>query len=159
MENKSTWGGARKGAGAPVRLADADKRKNRAIPFSDKEWAEIGRKASGKDMSKSELVRSAVFSPKAEKTWNVAVGNVSYAITEDMFRDLTDAFDVHNVMDIPVFKKAWCEYENCEELPAIDHMEYYATDFVDWVLVEQKSEYYNLIGLTDENDQIHEEYR
>ena len=159
MENKSTWGGARKGAGAPVRLNEEDKRKNRAIPFSDKEWAEIGRKASGKDMSKSELVRNAVFAHKAEKTWNVAVGNVSYAITEDMFRDLTDCFDVHNVMDIPVFEKAWLEYEGGDKLPAIDHMEYYATDFVDWVLVEQKSEYYNLIGLTDENDQIHEEYR
>lgn len=159
MENKNTWGGARTGAGAPVRLADADKRKNRAIPFSDKEWSEIGRKASGKDMSKAELIRNAVFAPKAEKVWNVAVGSVSYAITEDMFTELSDAFDIHNVMDIPVFEKAWCEYENCEELPAIDHMEYYAVDFVDWVLTDQKSEYYNLIGLTDENDQIFEEYR
>lgn len=121
MENKSNWGGARKGAGAPVRLADADKRKNRAIPFSDKEWAEIGRKASGKDMSKAELIRNAVFAPKKEK--------------------------------------AWLEYEGGDKLPAIDHMEYYATDFVDWVLGEQKSEYYNLIGLVDENDQIFEEYR
>lgn len=66
MENKSTWGGARKGAGAPVRLADADKRKNRAIPFSDKEWAEIGKKA-GNTMSKAEFIRNAVFTPKKEK--------------------------------------------------------------------------------------------
>lgn len=159
MENKNTWGGARKGAGAPVRLADADKRKNRAIPFSDKEWREIGRKASGKDMSKSELVRSAVFTPNKEKTWNVAVGNVAYTITEDMFTELSDAFDIHNVMDIPVFEKAWCEYEEADKLPAIDHMEYWATDFVDWVLRDQKSEYYNLIGLVDENNQIFEEYR
>lgn len=158
MEIKSTWGGARKGAGAPVRLNDEDKRKNRAIPFSDKEWAEIGKKA-GNAMSKAELIRNAVFAPKKEKVWNIAVGNTAYAITEDMFRDLTDFFDVHNVMDIPVFEKAWLEYEGGDKLPAIDHMEYYATDFVDWVLVEQKSEYYNLIGLTDENDQIHEEYR
>lgn len=158
MENKNTWGGARKGAGAPVRLNEEDKRKNRAIPFSDKEWSEIGRNAMGKDMSKSELVRSAVFAPKKEKTWNVAVGNVAYTITEDMFTELSDAFDIHNVMDIPVFEKAWCEYEEADKLPAIDHMEYWATDFVDWVLTDQKSEYYNLIGLTDENDQIFEEY-
>lgn len=158
METKSTWGGARKGAGAPVRLADADKRKNRAIPFSDKEWAEIGRKASGKDMSKSELVRSAVFAPKAEKVWNIAVGNTAYAITEDMFTMLTDSFDIHEVLGGAKFEKAWLEYEGGNKLPAIDHMEYYATDFVDWVLVEQKSEYYNLIGLVDENDQILEEY-
>ncbi len=159
MENKSTWGGARKGAGAPVRLADADKRKNRAIPFSDKEWSEIGRKASGKDMSKAELIRNAVFTHKAEKVWNVAVGNVSYALTEDMFTMLTDAFDIHEVLGGATFEKAWCEYEECEELPAVDHMEYYSTDFVDWVLRDQKSEYYNLIGLTDENDKIFEEYR
>lgn len=158
MEYKSTWGGARKGAGAPARLADADKRKNRAIPFSDKEWSEIGRKASDKDMSKAELIRNAVFTPKAEKVWNVTVGNVSYGITEDMFRDLTDCFDIHNVMDIPVFEKAWLEYEGGDKLPAVDHMEYYSTDFVDWVLTDQKSAYYNLIGLTDENDQIFEEY-
>lgn len=158
MENKSNWGGARKGAGAPVRLADADKRKNRAIPFSDKEWSEIGKKV-GNGMSKAEFIRNAVFAPKAEKVWHIAVGNTAYAITEDMFRDLTDAFDIHNVMDIPVFEKAWLEYEGGDKLPAIDHMEYYATDFVDWALVEQKSEYYNLIGLTDENDQIFEEYR
>ena len=158
MENKSTWGGARKGAGAPVRLADADKRKNRAIPFSDKEWSEIGKKV-GNGMSKAEFIRNAVFIPKKEKVWHIAVGNTAYAITEDMFRDLTDAFDIHNVMDSTTFEKAWCEYEECEELPAVDHMEYYSTDFVDWVLVEQKSEFYNLIGLTDENDQIFEEYR
>lgn len=158
MENKSTWGGARKGAGAPVRLNEEDKRKNRAIPFSDKEWSEIGRKASGKDMSKAELIRNAVFAKK-ETVWNVAVDNTAYVITEDMFRDLTDAFDVHEVMDSTTFEKAWCEYENCEELPGIDHMEYYSTDFVDWVLREQKSEYYNLVGLTDENDRIFEEYR
>ena len=159
MTTKKQWGGARKGAGAPVRLNEADKRKNRAIPFSDKEWSEIGRKASGKDMSKAELIRNAVFTPKKAKPWIVAVGNVAYVITEDMFRELTDCFDVHNVMDSAIFEKAWCEYENCEELPGVDHMEYYATDFVDWVLRDQKSEYYNLVGLTDENDQIFEEYR
>lgn len=158
MENKSTWGGARKGAGAPVRLNEEDKRKNRAIPFSDKEWSEIGKKV-GNGMSKAEFIRNAVFAPKAEKVWHIAVGNTAYAITEDMFRDLTDAFDIHNVMDSTTFEKAWCEYEECEELPAVDHMEYYSTDFVDWVLQEQKSEFYNLIGLTDENDQIFEEYR
>lgn len=157
MENKNTWGGARKGAGAPVRLNEEDKRKNRAIPFSDKEWSEIGRKA-GSEMSKAELIRNAVFAKK-ETVWNVAVGNVAYTITEDMFRDLTDAFDVHNVMDIPVFEKAWLEYEGGDKLPAVDHMEYYSTDFVDWVLTDQKSEFYNLIGLVDENDQIFEEYR
>lgn len=159
MTTKKQWGGARKGAGAPVRLADADKRKNRAIPFSDKEWSEIGRKASGKDMSKAELIRNAVFASKKAKPWIVAAGNVAYTITEDMFRDLTDAFDVHEVLDNADFENAWCEYEECEELPGIDHMEYYATDFVDWVLRDQKSEYYNLIGLTDENDKIFEEYR
>lgn len=158
MENKSTWGGARKGAGAPVRLADADKRKNRAIPFSDKEWSEIGKKV-GNGMSKAEFIRNAVFAHKKEKVWNIAVGNTAYVLTEDMFTMLTDAFDIHEVLGGATFEKAWLEYEGGDKLPAVDHMEYYATDFVDWVLAEQKSEYYNLIGLVDENDQILEEYR
>ena len=41
MDNKRNWGGARKGAGAPVTVKPNDKRKQRAISLSDTEYKEL----------------------------------------------------------------------------------------------------------------------
>ena len=59
MDNKRNWGGARKGAGAPVTVKPNDKRKQRAISLSDTEYKELKRIADGNGMSISQLIREA----------------------------------------------------------------------------------------------------
>lgn len=56
--SKNTWGGARKGAGAPV-VKPNDKRKQRAISLSDAEYKELKRIADINGMSISQLIREA----------------------------------------------------------------------------------------------------
>lgn len=59
MDNKRNWGGARKGAGAPVTVKPNDKRKQRAISLSDTEYKELKRIAVGNGLSISQLIREA----------------------------------------------------------------------------------------------------
>lgn len=59
MDNKRNWGGARKGAGAPVTVKPNDKRKQRAISLSDTEYKELKRIADGNSISISQLIREA----------------------------------------------------------------------------------------------------
>ena len=57
--SKNTWGGARKGAGAPITVKPNDKRKQRAISLSDTEYKELKRIADLNGMSISQLIREA----------------------------------------------------------------------------------------------------
>lgn len=57
--SKNAWGGARKGAGAPVTVKANDKRKQRAISLSDTEYKELKRIADGNGLSISQLIREA----------------------------------------------------------------------------------------------------
>lgn len=59
MDNKRNWGGARKGAGAPVTVKSNDKRKQRAISLSDTEYKELKRIADVNGISISQLIREA----------------------------------------------------------------------------------------------------
>lgn len=59
MDDKRNWGGARKGAGAPVTVKPNDKRKQRAISLSDTEYKELKRIADGNGLSISQLIREA----------------------------------------------------------------------------------------------------
>ena len=59
MDNKRNWGGARKGAGAPVTVKPNDKRKQRAISLSDTEYKELKRIADVNGISISQLIREA----------------------------------------------------------------------------------------------------
>ena len=59
MDNKRNWGGARKGAGAPVTVKPNDKRKQRAISLSDTECKELKRIADVHGISISQLIREA----------------------------------------------------------------------------------------------------
>lgn len=59
MDDKRNWGGARKGAGAPVTVKPNDKRKQRAISLSDDEYKELKRIADMNRISISQLIREA----------------------------------------------------------------------------------------------------
>ena len=59
MDDKRNWGGARKGAGAPVTVKPNDKRKQRAISLSDDEYKELKRIADMNGISISQLIREA----------------------------------------------------------------------------------------------------
>lgn len=56
MSNKG-WGGARKGAGAPVTVGDEGRRKARVISLNDKEYERLTEVAKKNAMSISQLVR------------------------------------------------------------------------------------------------------
>lgn len=59
MDNKRNWGGARKGAGAPVTVKPNNKRKQRAISLSDAEYKELKHIADRNGISISQLIREA----------------------------------------------------------------------------------------------------
>lgn len=59
MDNKRNWGGARKGAGAPVTVKPNNKRKQRAISLSDAEYKELKRISDRNGISISQLIREA----------------------------------------------------------------------------------------------------
>ena len=56
MSNKG-WGGAGKGAGAPVTVGDKGRRKARVISLNDKEYEKLTEVAKKNAMSVSQLVR------------------------------------------------------------------------------------------------------
>ena len=51
------WGGARKGAGAPVTVGAKNRRKQRAISLSDEEYEKFKSLAADLGVSTSELIR------------------------------------------------------------------------------------------------------
>lgn len=55
---------------------------------------------------------------------------------------------------------AWREYHGQElsETP-ISTVEYYANDFVWWVVTENKENYFNVIGLVDCDGNLYHEYK
>lgn len=57
MANNRSWGGARKGAGAPVTVGDEGRRKARVISLNDKEYEKLTEVAKKNAMSVSQLVR------------------------------------------------------------------------------------------------------
>ena len=58
MSNKG-WGGARKGAGAPVTVGDEGRRKARVISLNDKEYEKLTTVAQKNAVSVSQLIRDS----------------------------------------------------------------------------------------------------
>ena len=56
MKNNG-WGGARKGAGAPVTVGSNNRRKARVISLNDKEYENLNNVAKKKAVSVSQLIR------------------------------------------------------------------------------------------------------
>lgn len=57
MASNKGWGGARKGAGAPVTVGDEGRRKARVISLNDKEYEKLTAVAQKNGVSVSQLVR------------------------------------------------------------------------------------------------------
>lgn len=57
MTNSRNWGGLRKGAGAPITVGAENRRKQRAISLSDKEYELLKEIALERQISISELIR------------------------------------------------------------------------------------------------------
>ena len=57
MSNKG-WGGARKGAGAPVTVGDEGRRKARVISLNNKEYETLNEIAKKNAISVSQLIRN-----------------------------------------------------------------------------------------------------
>lgn len=57
MANNKSWGGARKGAGAPVTVGDEGRRKARVISLNDKEYEKLTEVAKKNAVSVSQLIR------------------------------------------------------------------------------------------------------
>lgn len=57
MTSNKGWGGARKGAGAPVTVGDEGRRKARVISLNDKEYEKLTAVAQKNGVSVSQLVR------------------------------------------------------------------------------------------------------
>ena len=57
MTNNKSWGGARKGAGAPVTVGDEGRRKARVISLNDKEYKKLTEVAKKNAVSVSQLIR------------------------------------------------------------------------------------------------------
>lgn len=55
--SERNWGGARKGAGAPVTVGAKNRRKQRAISLSDDEYKKFKSLAADLGVSTSELIR------------------------------------------------------------------------------------------------------
>lgn len=59
--SKNTWGGARKGAGAPKSVGFENRRRARAIQMNDAEYSRLVNMAKNAGVSISEFVRNKVF--------------------------------------------------------------------------------------------------
>lgn len=57
MANNKSWGGARKGAGAPVTVGDEGRRKARVMSLNDKEYETLNDIAKKNAVSVSQLIR------------------------------------------------------------------------------------------------------
>lgn len=70
MANNRNWGGLRKGAGAPITVGTENRRKQRAISLSDKEYELLKEIASERQISVSELIRITFDLDTANETAN-----------------------------------------------------------------------------------------
>lgn len=59
MASNKGWGGARKGAGAPVTVGDEGRRKARVISLNDKEYETLNDIAKKNAVSISQLIRDS----------------------------------------------------------------------------------------------------
>lgn len=94
------------------------------------------------------------------KSTTVTINNKPIVITPEILDQLQETFNVHEVLNNDTFINAWREYhgENLSSTP-ISTVEYYANDFVWWVLTGNKEICFNLIGLVDSNDNLYDEYK
>lgn len=70
MANSRNWGGLRKGAGAPITVGAENRRKQRAISLSDKEYELLKEIALERQISISELIRITFNLDTANETSN-----------------------------------------------------------------------------------------
>lgn len=70
MANNRNWGGLRKGAGAPITVGAENRRKQRAISLSDKEYELLKEIALERQISISELIRITFDLDTANETAN-----------------------------------------------------------------------------------------
>lgn len=70
MTNDRNWGGLRKGAGAPITVGAENRRKQRAISLSDKEYELLKEIALERQISISELIRITFDLDTANETAN-----------------------------------------------------------------------------------------
>lgn len=70
MANNRNWGGLRKGAGAPITVGAENRRKQRAISLSDKEYELLKEIALERQISISELIRITFNLDTANETAN-----------------------------------------------------------------------------------------
>lgn len=70
MVNSRNWGGLRKGAGAPITVGAENRRKQRAISLSDKEYELLKEIALERQISISELIRITFNLDTANETAN-----------------------------------------------------------------------------------------
>lgn len=68
--SKNTWGGNREGAGAPITVGAENRRKQRAISLSDKEYELLKEIALERQISISELIRITFNLDTANETAN-----------------------------------------------------------------------------------------
>lgn len=78
-------------------------------------------------------------------------------VTDTLLENLKENFDISEWFHNDLFAKAWSEYKGVSfELDQRADAEYYASDFVWWVLTESREEYYNMIGLVDVDDKMYD---
>lgn len=70
MANDRNWGGLRKGAGAPITVGAENRRKQRAISLSDKEYEVLKNIALERQITVSELIRITFNLDTANETAN-----------------------------------------------------------------------------------------
>lgn len=70
MANNRNWGGLREGAGAPITVGAENRRKQRAISLSDKEYELLKEIALERQISISELIRITFNLDTANETAN-----------------------------------------------------------------------------------------
>lgn len=92
-----------------------------------------------------------------ERNMITRMGKYLLDVTETLEESLKEDFNVHELFKNDLFAKAWKEYQGVE-FDNTQHAdaEYYASDFVHWVLTESKEEFYNIIGLVDENCKMYD---
>ena len=78
-------------------------------------------------------------------------------VTDTLLENLKENFNISEWFHNDLFAKAWSEYKGVSfELDQRADAEYYASDFVWWVLTESREEYYNMIGLVDVDDKMYD---
>ena len=122
MSNKNQWGGARKGAGAPVTVGEEGRRKPRAIQMNNDEYAALKAAAEKAGMSISEYARMKLFNKgydimellingENEKCTHVyELPNKDVIDYEPISREATDAENNYYSVTKVTFTNGDCEY-------------------------------------------------